>query len=89
MRIIFVFYLPPRSFKEALRPRKSSTLNTKKFEMPERILQYIAEQKQRLAIAQIYESTEEKADAYYNLGEAYYSLLDFHRAKEYLKQCLI
>ena len=29
MRIIFVFSLPPRSFKEALRPRNSSTLNTK------------------------------------------------------------
>ena len=28
MRIIFVFSLPPCSFKEALRPRNSSTLNT-------------------------------------------------------------
>ena len=45
MRIIFVFSLPPRSFREALRPRNSSTLNTKNFEMAERILQDIAEQK--------------------------------------------
>ena len=88
MRIIFVFSLPPRSFKEALRPRNSPTLNTKKLEMEERILQHIVEQKQRLAKARINEDTEEEADAYYSLGEAYYSLLDFHRAKEYLKQYL-
>ena len=85
MRIIFVFSLPPSSFKKALRPRNSSTLNTEKFEMEERILQDIAGQKRRLAIAQICENTEEKADAYYNLGIAYYSLEDFHQAIEYLK----
>ena len=56
--------------------------------MAERILQDIAEQKKRLEIAQINKNTEEKADAYYNLGIAYFSLEDFHRAIEYLKQYL-
>ena len=56
--------------------------------MAERILQDIAEQKKRLAIAQINKNTEEKADAYYNLGRAYDSLSDFHQAIEYLKQYL-
>ncbi|CAH3150953.1 unnamed protein product [Porites lobata] len=56
--------------------------------MAERILQDIAEQKKRLAIAQINKNKEEKADAYYNLGIAYFSLKDFHRAIEYLKQYL-
>ncbi|CAH3028248.1 unnamed protein product [Porites evermanni] len=56
--------------------------------MAERILQDIAEQKKRLKIAQINKNTEEKADAYYNLGKAYFSLEDFHRAIEYLKQYL-
>ena len=56
--------------------------------MAERILQDIAEQKKRLAIAQINNNTEEKADAYYNLGRAYYFLEDFHRGIEYLKQYL-
>ena len=56
--------------------------------MADRILQDIAEQKNRLAIAQINNNTEEKADAYYNLGRAYYFLEDSHRAIEYLKQYL-
>ncbi|CAH3150806.1 unnamed protein product [Porites lobata] len=56
--------------------------------MAERILQDIAEQKKRLEIAQINKNTEEKADAYYNLGRAYDSLSDFHQAIEYLKQYL-
>ena len=56
--------------------------------MAERIPQDIAEQKKRLEIAQINENTEEKADAYYNLGRAYFSLEDFHRVIEYLKQYL-
>ena len=56
--------------------------------MAERILQDIAEQKKRLEIAQINKNTEEKAEAYYNLGSAYYFLEDFHRAIEYLKQYL-
>ena len=56
--------------------------------MAERILQDIAEQKKRLEIAQINKNTEEKADTYYNLGIAYFSLEDFHRAIEYLKQYL-
>ena len=56
--------------------------------MAERILQDIAEQKKRLAIAQINKNTEEKADAYYNLGRAYVSLSDFHQAIEYFKQYL-
>ncbi|CAH3150955.1 unnamed protein product [Porites lobata] len=56
--------------------------------MAERILQDIAEQKKRLEIAQINKNTEEKAGAYYNLGIAYFSLEDFHRAIEYLKQYL-
>ena len=56
--------------------------------MADRILQDIAEQKNRLAIAQINNNTEEKADAYYNLGRAYYFLEDFHRAIEYFKQFL-
>ena len=56
--------------------------------MADRILQDIAEEKKRLAIAQINNNTEEKADAYYNLGRAYYFLEDFHRAIEYLKQYL-
>ena len=56
--------------------------------MAERILQDIEEQKNRLAIAQIKKNTAEKADAYYNLGTAYYSLGDFHQAIEYLKQYL-
>ena len=58
------------------------------FEMAERILQDIAEQKKRLTKAQINKNTAEKADAYYNLGTAYYFLEDFHRAIEYLKQYL-
>ena len=60
------------------------------FEMAdqETILQYIAEQKKRLRKAQIGKNTAEKADAYYNLGSAYYLLEDFHRAIEYLKQYL-
>ena len=53
--------------------------------MAERILQDIAEQKKRLAIAQINKNTAEKAVAYYNLGKAYDSLGDFHQAIEYLK----
>ena len=56
--------------------------------MAERIRQDIAEQKKRLTIAQINKNTEEKAEAYYNLGRAYYFLEDFHRAIEYLKQYL-
>ncbi|CAH3040652.1 unnamed protein product [Porites lobata] len=56
--------------------------------MAERILQDIAEQKKRLTKAQINRNTAEKADAYYNLGRAYYFLEDFHRAIEYLKQYL-
>ena len=56
--------------------------------MAERILQDIAEQKKRLTKAQISKNTAEKADAYYNLGTAYYLLEDFHRAIEYLKQYL-
>ncbi|XP_073250198.1 tetratricopeptide repeat protein 28-like isoform X2 [Porites lutea] len=56
--------------------------------MAERILQDIAEQKKRLTKAQISKNTAEKADAYYNLGTAYYFLEDFHRAIEYLKQYL-
>ena len=56
--------------------------------MAERILQDIAEQKKRLTKAQINKNTAEKADAYYNLGTAYYFLEDFHRAIEYLKQYL-
>ena len=58
------------------------------FEMAERILQDIAEQKKRLTKAQINKNTAEKADAYYNLGKAYYFLEDFHGAIEYLKQYL-
>ncbi|CAH3150810.1 unnamed protein product [Porites lobata] len=56
--------------------------------MAEKILQDIAEQNKRLTIAQINKNTEEKAEAYYNLGIAYISLEDFHRAIEYLKQFL-
>ena len=56
--------------------------------MAERILQDIAEQKKRLAIAQINKNTAEKARAYWNLGNAYFSLKDFHRAIEYGKQYL-
>ena len=58
--------------------------------MAERILYYrdVAEQNKRLTIAQINKNTEEKAEAYYNLGIAYISLEDFHRAIEYLKQYL-
>ncbi|CAH3027400.1 unnamed protein product [Porites evermanni] len=56
--------------------------------MAERILQDIAEQKKRLTKAQINKNTAEKADAYYNLGKAYYFLEDFHGAIEYLKQYL-
>ena len=56
--------------------------------MAERILQDIAEQKKRLAIAQINKNTKEKADAYCNLATAYYFLSDFHQAIEYLKQYL-
>ena len=56
--------------------------------MAERILQDIAEQNKRLTIAQINKNTEEKAEAYYNLGRAYCFLEDFHRAIEYLKQHL-
>ena len=56
--------------------------------MAERIIQDIAEQNKRLTIAQINKNTEEKAEAYYNLGCAYYFLVDFHRAIEYLRQYL-
>ena len=56
--------------------------------MAERIIQDIAEQKKRLAIAQINKNTEEKADAYYNLAIAYSFLNDFHQAIEYHKQYL-
>ena len=56
--------------------------------MAERILQDIAEQNKRLTKAQINKNTEEKAEAYYNLGRAYCFLEDFHRAIEYLKQYL-
>ena len=56
--------------------------------MAERILQGIAEQRKRLTKAQINKNTAEKADAYYNLGKAYYFLEDFHGAIEYLKQYL-
>ena len=56
--------------------------------MAERILQVIAEQKKRLAIAQINKNTEEKADAYYNLARAYSFFSDFHQEIEYLKQYL-
>ena len=56
--------------------------------MAERILQDIDEQKKRLAIAQINKNTAEKAEAYFNLGIAYYSLEDFKGAIEYLKQYL-
>ena len=56
--------------------------------MAEKILQDIAEQNKRLTIAQINKNTEEKAEAYYNLGTAYFSLEDFHRAIEYLRQYL-
>ena len=56
--------------------------------MAERILQDIAEQKKRLTKAQINKNTAEKADAYYNLGKAYYFLEDFHGAIEYFKQYL-
>ena len=56
--------------------------------MAERILQDIAEQKKRLTKAQINKNTAEKADAYRNLGRAYYSLEDFHQAIEYDKQYL-
>ena len=56
--------------------------------MAERILQEIAEQKKRLTKAQINKNTAEKADAYCNLGWAYYSLNNFHQAKEYQKQHL-
>ncbi|CAH3141099.1 unnamed protein product [Porites evermanni] len=56
--------------------------------MAERTIQDIAEQKKRLAIAQINKNTEEKADAYYNLARAYSFLNDFHQAVEYLKQYL-
>ena len=38
--------------------------------MAERIIQDIAEQNKRLTIAQINKNTEEKAEAYYNLGSA-------------------
>ena len=55
--------------------------------MAERILQDIAEQKKRLTIAQINKDTEE-AHAYYNLGNAYYSLSDFHQAIECHKKSL-
>ena len=56
--------------------------------MAERILQYIDEQNKCLTIAKINKNTEEKAEAYYNLGRAYWFLKDFHRATEYLKQFL-
>ena len=56
--------------------------------MAERILQEIAEQNKLLTIAQINKNTEEKAEAYYNLGGAYCFLGDFHRAIKYLKQYL-
>ena len=56
--------------------------------MAEKILQDIAEQNKRLTIAQINENTEEKAEAYYNLGRAYFFLGDFHQAIEYLEQYL-
>ena len=56
--------------------------------MAERILQDIAEQNKRLTIAQINKNTEEKAEAYYNLGRAYYFLEDLHQAIEYLEQYL-
>ena len=44
--------------------------------MAERILQDIAEQNKRLTIAQINKNTEEKVEAYYSLGRAYYFLED-------------
>ena len=56
--------------------------------MAERILQDIAEQNKRLTIAQINKNTEEKAEAYYNLGIAYFLLKDLHRAIEYRKKYL-
>ena len=56
--------------------------------MAERILQDIAEQKKRLTIAQINKNTEQKAEAYHNLGRAYFFHNDFHHAIEYLKQYL-
>ena len=56
--------------------------------MAERILQYIAEHKKRLKIAQINKNMAEKARAYWNLAEAYDFLNDFHQAIEYLKQYL-
>ena len=56
--------------------------------MAEKILQDIAEQNKRLTIAQINKNTEEKAEAYYNLGRAYFFLGDFHQAIEYLEQYL-
>ena len=49
--------------------------------MAERILQDIAEQRKRLTKAQINKNTAEKADAYRNLGRAYYSLGDFQDRK--------
>ena len=56
--------------------------------MAEKILQDIAEQKKRLTKAQINKNTAEQADAYCNLGRAYYSLGDYHQAIEYHKQHL-
>ncbi|CAH3015221.1 unnamed protein product [Porites evermanni] len=56
--------------------------------MAESILQDIAEQKKRLTKAQINKNTAEKADAYCNLGRAYYSFGDFHQAIEYHNQHL-
>ena len=56
--------------------------------MAERILQDIAEQKERLTKAQINKNKVEKADVYCNLGRAYCSLRDFHQAIEYNKQYL-
>ena len=56
--------------------------------MAEKILQDIAEQNKRLTTARINKNTEEKAEAYYNLGRAYFFLGDFHQAIEYLEQYL-
>ena len=54
--------------------------------MAETILQDIAEQKKRLAIAFINKNTAEKARAYCVLGDDYFSLGDVQRALVYHKQ---
>ena len=87
MRIIFVFLHLHAPLKK---PYGKETVHFQylNFEMAERILQDIAEQKKRLTKAQINKNMAEKADDYFKLGSDYFVLGDFHRATEYLKRYL-